>query len=1123
MTQPPGADRFDFIRTLGSGGFATVELVSDRKRRQKFARKRIRGTDPRRIATLRRELRILAALDHPNIVRVIELDRDSDGYFLLIEFVEGCDIGTYCANDRLDRLAGTLPQLLSALRHLHENGVAHGDLKPHNVLVRTDGLLKLVDFGLSAFEDDGGAGGTPRYWAPEQLRGVRANPATDAWALGQLLERLCQEPTPEVLGRAIKRLACPDPAQRPSIAELQRLLVPALGASHAANSTRSTAPSTLAGRDGLLARLRGSQRASKRSIVVLTGPPGIGKTAIATHVVQLARSDGVHVVSARGRPEARLPFHVLEELLEGVLRLVDLSAPAVLVALDQLEASFQPAASVLQRDADATRVRRRVEERLFGARPRSTDPAPHLASLFSTCEPLLIHVEDLQWVDADSIELLLRLLDDCPALSLLATSRSTSSRLRHAELVPIPPLTETAVLEMLIARGYAEERAKTLARRAQGSPGLALLTPQLEAIRAGDIGEPADRFMLASLCVAGRGIPRSEFGALPLARLTQRGMLAEEHGLVDLAHDALRGPLSDALGPDWIRAVHSRRARDARPTDGDDAELVRHLAGAGRQDDARAAAERAAERLSRQGAVAMAAEMWDFAHRGASFDLRRAKARAIALERAQRYVEAANAWRELAESSKGDAAEADCLLRAAHALFSARRIRAGRASLDSALENLGERKLRHDPLQRAVIAARFLLGPVGVPSTSRSRLTASQAERLLHSAAIVGYLDTFAGLRLLLDLRRVFKRVGDHEHIAWCDYELALIAGFARLRRLSRRYRRAAERHTKKSHARLPVVRALPGALAAYDDLRDGKYHAATRGFDAALEVLEGESHLFETQLGMSLRTSSVLAQQDLIKAQAAVTRFEAFARDGLEIAIQCHVENARALVATWQGRFEDALAAHEVLRESWPQQPATVQAILIEAYAALPATLLGRAPSARRNLRLALDKHRSLAIFRTAYGPIVAAIGALTEVACRDADLRLARRWAAFAAGRPSMMQGLGERVLAYLDGTSLLEAARRAKARAQLIDAALAQLFHAELRSDFNALTSARARLSDVGASGRLVEEILVVRQAGNLREHPTPSYARACWSGVTTRTASVRATARQVLDHAGFARRA
>ena len=151
-----------------------------------------------------RERRILAGLQHPNIASLIDGGVLPDGRpFLVMEFVEGERITDWCAARRLDspaRLA-LFRQMASAVSYAHRNLIVHRDLKPGNILVASDGTVKLLDFGIAKVLDDEPADGdaatrpgsvalTPEYAAPEQLTSGNVTTATDVYALGLLLFEL---------------------------------------------------------------------------------------------------------------------------------------------------------------------------------------------------------------------------------------------------------------------------------------------------------------------------------------------------------------------------------------------------------------------------------------------------------------------------------------------------------------------------------------------------------------------------------------------------------------------------------------------------------------------------------------------------------------------------------------------------------------------------------------------------------------------------------------------------------------------------------------------------------------------------------------------------------------------
>lgn len=192
--------RYRLIRTLGAGGMGVVYLGerADEDVEQRVAIKLLSGSaaHPEAIARFRREREVLARLDHPSIARLIDLGDDDDGRpYVVMEYVDGLPVDEYCAR-RAPRLEDRLRLMIAvceAVDVAHRNLVVHRDLKPSNVLVTTDGVPKLVDFGIARRLDleettiGSGSALTPRWASPEQLRGDPVTPATDIHALGLLL------------------------------------------------------------------------------------------------------------------------------------------------------------------------------------------------------------------------------------------------------------------------------------------------------------------------------------------------------------------------------------------------------------------------------------------------------------------------------------------------------------------------------------------------------------------------------------------------------------------------------------------------------------------------------------------------------------------------------------------------------------------------------------------------------------------------------------------------------------------------------------------------------------------------------------------------------------------------
>jgi serine/threonine protein kinase len=202
MRAAPVDHRYSLDELLASGGTADVFLGRDRKLDRRVAIKRLRGTvDPTARASFDREARLLAGFSHPNAVAVYDAVEDESGPLIVMEYVEGTTLRAHLG--RVGRLpvedaVAIADQLLSALAAAHARGIVHRDIKPGNVLVSTDGHVKLADFGIATMADSTGRSasgevlGTPKYLSPEQVSGRRATPQSDLYAVGVLCyEMVC--------------------------------------------------------------------------------------------------------------------------------------------------------------------------------------------------------------------------------------------------------------------------------------------------------------------------------------------------------------------------------------------------------------------------------------------------------------------------------------------------------------------------------------------------------------------------------------------------------------------------------------------------------------------------------------------------------------------------------------------------------------------------------------------------------------------------------------------------------------------------------------------------------------------------------------------------------------------
>ena len=233
-------------RLLGEGGMGSVWLASrdDQAYTQKVAIKVARGLPG--AETLRRfraERQILAALDHPNIARMLDGGATAQGApYVVMEQIEGRPIDVYCNDEKLsteERLALFL-RVCDAVQYAHGRLVVHRDIKPGNILVTDEGEPKLLDFGIAKLLDTTAIPGTlvetatsmrmltPEYASPEQVRGADVTVASDVYGLGLLLYELLSDRRAQPLATGepaeLLRVVCEKDPDRPSIAASRRRL-----------------------------------------------------------------------------------------------------------------------------------------------------------------------------------------------------------------------------------------------------------------------------------------------------------------------------------------------------------------------------------------------------------------------------------------------------------------------------------------------------------------------------------------------------------------------------------------------------------------------------------------------------------------------------------------------------------------------------------------------------------------------------------------------------------------------------------------------------------------------------------------------------------------------------------
>jgi len=149
------------------------------------------------LARFRREAKAIAALDHPNIIQIYDIDTENEYYYMVMELVEGSTLKNRLAQSNIplpiSETVHIFRKIASALDYAHKQGMLHRDIKPANILLGKDDRVVLADFGIARILSDtqftmtGALIGTPSYMSPEQGKGQSASPASDIYSLGILL------------------------------------------------------------------------------------------------------------------------------------------------------------------------------------------------------------------------------------------------------------------------------------------------------------------------------------------------------------------------------------------------------------------------------------------------------------------------------------------------------------------------------------------------------------------------------------------------------------------------------------------------------------------------------------------------------------------------------------------------------------------------------------------------------------------------------------------------------------------------------------------------------------------------------------------------------------------------
>jgi predicted ATPase/predicted Ser/Thr protein kinase len=492
---------YEILGSLGEGGMGHIYLARDPRLGRQVALKVLGQQltqDPEAVARFVGEARAASALNHPNIVTIYEVGEFQGQHFIAMEFVRGTTLRALLNQaSGLERFTDLASQIARALVAAHAAGIVHRDIKPENIMIRDDGYVKVVDFGIARLVHVLGEPGvittsktgqatilgTPRYMSPEQIRGDRIDSASDIFSFGimayewvarrypfeaeSVIAVLSSITSDEVLAPSrfrpgissevemlILEMLQKDPARRPSAAEIiERLRRPATV------ETTSMPPATVTVEHERVGRTRESGEvlsafdavAHGRGLLLgISGEPGIGKTTVVEDTLRKIASQATLAYIARGRcserlagAEAYLPFlEAFDSLLHGdgretVARVLRALAPAWYAQLSAAEGP-DGGKDFTSKAGSTERLKREL-----------------LASLeeLSRLRPVVLFFDDVHWADASTVDLLLYIGTRIDRLRVLILATFRPNELRRANH---PFLT---VMHDLQGRGVGREIA----------------------------------------------------------------------------------------------------------------------------------------------------------------------------------------------------------------------------------------------------------------------------------------------------------------------------------------------------------------------------------------------------------------------------------------------------------------------------------------------------------------------------------------------------------------------------------------------------------------------------------------------------------------------------------------
>jgi tetratricopeptide (TPR) repeat protein/tRNA A-37 threonylcarbamoyl transferase component Bud32 len=527
MNETFQSGRYKVVKKLGEGGMGTVFEAEDTRLNKTVAVKVVRSLelDEESLARFEREGQTLTKLSHPNIVSILDAGSENEVHFIVMEYITGQTLKDFIASrpeHRVDtKMALDITRQISrALKHAHSRGILHRDIKPANIVVSDDNQAKLMDFGvaksmgLTTLTQTGDVVGTAAYMAPEQALGEALDARSDLYSLGCVLFEMVagQRPFPgnnaarliyshvnhtpnlpvraavdisPVLEEMIFKLLAKDPNQRYQSAEE---VIEAIDHTKTQFDplviTVQTAErrwaQVMVGRDDEMAFLKKRLDDVLRGegcLVFLTGEAGIGKSRLAHQLETDAGIRAARFYMGRARHhKERIPFQPWIDILRGAIRYT---------SSDTITNLLGDSASNL------VKLVPELAEKLDGvpAAP-STPPAQQRDRLFSAVTrfivslskmtPLVLFLEDLQWVDETSLQLLSYLAQQVPSerIFLIGAYREDELESQSSLVQTIADMNRERISETLSLKRLSPDQTSEKIRKTFGRQ----ILPELEAL-----------------------------------------------------------------------------------------------------------------------------------------------------------------------------------------------------------------------------------------------------------------------------------------------------------------------------------------------------------------------------------------------------------------------------------------------------------------------------------------------------------------------------------------------------------------------------------------------------------------------------------------------------------------